>query len=211
MAMPASGNIAILDNTLQTCSSISCAVDGNATPPKCLTALGVNAGFSSPYCMSDFYGYTTAVTYKCLYFTTISSTCPNGTALSECTCSYIVVSAALSAGETVCPTFYWNLSRGGVGERTGTMVARICCNGSIKCSCCLVTANAVSCNGNWTFPITQGDSVCIVICAVKHVTDTTLQPVSSYICVSAVAPDSCFCKGTPISQQSYTCGNLLIE
>jgi len=64
MAMPASGNIAILDNTLQTCSSISCAVCGNNTPPKCLTALGASAGFSAPYCMSDFYGYSNAATYN---------------------------------------------------------------------------------------------------------------------------------------------------
>ena len=107
MAMPASGNIAILDNTLQTCSSISCAVTGNATPPKCLTALGASAGFSAPYCMSDFYGYGNAVTYKCLYFTTISSTCPNGTALSECLW-YCRIAAYLLV--KLYPTFYWNLS-----------------------------------------------------------------------------------------------------
>ena len=44
---------------------------------------------------------------------------------------------------------------------------------------CLVTANAVSCNGNWT-PYTKVDEV-FVERAVKHVTDTTLKPAFIYM------------------------------
>ena len=63
MAMPASGCIAILNNTLQTCSSIAQAVDGNVTPPKSLLTLSVAAGKSAPHCMSEFYNYAAVTTF----------------------------------------------------------------------------------------------------------------------------------------------------
>lgn len=209
MAMPASGNIAILDNTLQTCSSISCAVDGNNTPPKCLSQLAVSAGFSAPYCMSDFYGYG-AVTYKCIYYCDIASTCPNSDATVECTCSCLASNGAMTTGECYCPTFCWQLRRGGVGERTGIMMARICCNGSIKCTCCVVTANATNCSGSWSFLVDYNDTVCVVTCATRHVTDTTTLPVSASICLSSlISTSGSFCVGTPSYQLSSTCGNFI--
>lgn len=59
MAMPASGCINL--HTCITgiaCSSIACAVDGNATGSKCLLTLSVTAGKTAPHSMSEFYGYT---------------------------------------------------------------------------------------------------------------------------------------------------------
>lgn len=57
MAMPASGTIAILCNTCQTCSSIAQSVDGNITTPKSLCTLSATAGKSTPHAMSEFYGF----------------------------------------------------------------------------------------------------------------------------------------------------------
>ncbi|MZQ50423.1 MAG: hypothetical protein GT598_15605 [Bacteroidales bacterium] len=205
MAMPASGNIAILDNTLQTCSSISCAVTGNNTPPKCLTALGAAAGFTAPYKMSDFYGYG-AVVYKSVSFSNIASTCPNNDELIECTCSYLAYSTAMSSGDCYCPTFCWCLSRGGTTTRNGTMVARICCNGSIKCTCCVICGAAVNCSGTWSFLVKYNDTVCVLTCAVRHLTDTTALPVRASICLSSlISTSGSFCVGSPSYQLSQTC------
>jgi hypothetical protein len=203
--MPASGNIAILDNTLQTCSSISCAVDGNATPPKSLTALGAAAGFTAPYKMSDFYGYGVVVN-KSVSFSNIASTCPNYDAISECTCSRLAYSTAMSSGECYCPTFCWRLSRGGTSSRNGTMIATICCNGSVKCTCTVISCVTVNCSGSWTFLVKYNDTVCVVTCAVRHITDTTLSAIHSSVCLNSIISTSgSFCVGSPSYQLSQTC------
>ncbi len=206
MAIPTSGCIGIITcpNSVA-CTSIAQAVDGNVTPPKRLATLGSTAGFSSPYCMSDFYGYSSTPTYKCIYFCDISSTCPNYDSLTECTCSRLASNGAMSTGECYCPTFCWCLSRSGVGERTGTMIARICCNGSIKCTCCVVSANGTACSGSWSFLVDYNDTVCLLTCATRHVSDTTIKGVRASICLSSlISTSGSFCVGTPSYQLSQT-------
>lgn len=56
MAMPASGIIR-LSGCSQACGSISVAACGNATMPRCLSALSTAAGKSAPHAMSEFYSY----------------------------------------------------------------------------------------------------------------------------------------------------------
>ena len=59
--MPASGCINLHDCIVGiACSSIACAVDGNATGSKTLCTLSVTAGKSAPHSMSEFYGYAGA-------------------------------------------------------------------------------------------------------------------------------------------------------
>jgi len=63
MAMPASGSIAIKNNTLQTCSSICAAVvAGGGSASGSLCALSLSASKIAPHCMREFYGYAPVTT-----------------------------------------------------------------------------------------------------------------------------------------------------
>lgn len=76
--MPTSGCIALRTCIVGiACSSIACAVDGNAVGSKSLSTLSVTAGKSAPHCMREFYGYDSAVyfSYDGDFTCTSTSTC----------------------------------------------------------------------------------------------------------------------------------------
>jgi len=147
------------------------------------------------------------ISYNSIQFSDISSTCPNGDALTECTRACVYSVPAMSIGEYYCPTFCWRLSRGGTSMTNGTMTASVCCNGSIKCTCTVTSPNAENCSGSWTFQVNYNDTICIVTYAQRHITDTTLSPVQSSICLSSVSSTSGgnYCVGSPSYQLSQTC------
>ena len=99
MAMPASGCIALRTCIVGiACSSISCAVDGNATGSKSLSTLSTTAGKSAPHSMSEFYGYDPNVYF---YFTTGGICCQSST----------------------CSDIWWNVS---MSNRVSPNVVTVC-------------------------------------------------------------------------------------
>ncbi len=147
------------------------------------------------------------ISYKSIQFSDISSTCPNNDALTECTRACVYSVPAMSSGEYYCPTFCWCLSRGGTSMINGTMIASVYCNGSVKCTCTVISCVTENCSGSWNFQVNYNDNICIVTCAVRHASDDTLSPIRSSICLSSVSSTSGgnYCVGSPSYQLSQTC------
>lgn len=191
MAMPASGNIAIL-STPQTCGSISCAVDGNNTPPKCLTTLGSTAGFSAPFCMSDFYGYSPT---SAIPVSLVTLTCYSATGLEYC--STRICACGLSTGNCYVPHISWMLS--GVESRN-TACVKLYCNGSVKCSCYISNTSDLK-SGTWCPTIAFG--TCWTLCTYARA--LTGFGSSADACADIISIDctsGSYCIGTPHLQES---------
>ena len=185
MAMCSSGQIAILSAPQAGCSSISQSVEGNATPPKCLQQLGIDAGMTAPIKMSCFYGY--AVTKK-ISLCSISSTADGLT--NTCACLCIKSAPTMIAGECYCITICGSLNT--VIQGT-TSCAYLCitCNGTSKYSCA-IAGNACTAAICKPFVINYGEDYNVII----------------YAQTANTACSSCACATGYISSISNISGNF---
>jgi hypothetical protein len=164
MAMPASGSIAILNNTLQTCSSIAVAVDGNATPPKSLATLSATAGKTAPHGMTEFYGYSAGIDVNVsLTWTgrfnfgdgfngTVRLMCGFGTTV--CSCSFPFITTFGSANWNGVPAGTYCVDFGQIQANVGGV-------GVVKEQCwCTNTSNGTS-NQTNSFSSNQFVDYCI--------------------------------------------------
>ena len=146
MAMPSSGNIAILCNTLQACSSISCAVDGNNTPPKNLTTLSTTAGKTAPHCMREFYGYEPPPDEIYVNFNIFC--CYDSFYLSR-RCACLVTSESVPLGDCYYPKYYWSFGGVSNGGQPVVFCTQIWCNSTSIYNCSISTTSSVFCSGNF--------------------------------------------------------------
>jgi hypothetical protein len=206
MAMPSSGSIGLV-SAPQTCGSIACAVCGtNASPPYSLNTLSAAAGKSAPHSMLEFYGYSPAPTWKTVYFSNISSTCPNYDDICECTCACLTTSSAMASGDCYFPAFSWNFYKPTTAAPTPVCV-HLLCNGVTKYCCGFISKTAYSCSGTWAaFSVDSNDCIHAIThaeiltdCVVGSTATVTLCAVN--VCVG------CYCVGSPATVYSETCSS----
>lgn len=177
--MPASGSIAMIDNTLQTCSSISAAVCGSCQA-SCLTALNTGAG-KTTCCMAGFYGFTS----RCLNFCQYAGVGTNGTSAYITRAHCNLYSVAMGAGECYCICLTTNMCTS--GQATGSYAAHcIYCNGTCKYFCCIVNPTACA-TPSYSFCMRCGDYFNIYTCACACNTSCA-SSVGSCVCLSCVTP-----------------------
>lgn len=199
MPMPASGSIAILNNTLQTCSSICASVLGDR---ECLSVLSIIAGKTAPHCMSEFYSFCRETSYKAVGLNQISVAGTNGTATTcrtDCICSNPAMSTDQCYTITICHCLCANTCTGSQSFACG------CCNGVGVYSCTrpnILGAVSFSCS----FPVVAGDTICVKICSIHPIPGGT--GIScAFVCITSVLPTrGLFCRAaTPITCTIYTC------
>ena len=157
MAMCGSGNFGILSTPQGGCSSISCAVTGNATPPKSLSVLAACANKPLPVNMTTcWYGYN----QKLITTSIITSNC--GAGVTADGCLSIVSTPAMGAGECYCLCLNGCLNSGGGAGSSGCWVVYL--NGT-KCYCCTVGTNACV-SPSYSTKMCLGTTVCLCLHAV---------------------------------------------
>jgi hypothetical protein len=199
MGMPASGSIAILNNTLQTCSSICASVLGGSG---CLTDLSIVAGKEAPHCMREFYSFCRETSYKCVGLNQISTAGTNGTASicrTDCICSNPAMSTDQCYTVTICHCLCSNTQTG------SQSFACACCNSTSLYSC--IRNNTLGAiNFSCSFLVVAGDTICVKMCAIHPVAGGT--GIScAFVCITAVSPTrGLFCRATsPITCTIFTC------
>ena len=197
--MPASGSIAII-SAPQTCGSI-CAAVGIASGSLC--TLSLSAARPTPYCMRNFYGFSTD---KCIYLSVISQSGTFGVSGSVCGVYCVNRNPAMSAGQ--CFTINFTGSLGTINQPAGSCAfILVYCNGTNVGGCSITTAaccNSISlpASGSWT--VTNATSMCVVLCAL---TLNTACPACSQaaININTVTPVvGGFCRDIPFSCNAFT-------
>jgi hypothetical protein len=188
MAMPASGNIAII-SAPQTCGSICAAV---VCASGSLNTLSNAAGKATPHCMREFYSFA----WNVVNLTQVSSTGCGGTTACACTC--LSYSGTRATNECYCVCLCGDMSTVGQGA-SSCACFHVTCNSVLK-YCCVAVAN--SCQPpvavNTSFCVDYNDTVNIVAWATT--TSTACANCSrSAIClglVSVCSGGGGYCKGT---------------
>jgi len=176
MAMPASGTIAIICNTCQTCSSIAVAVDGNCTPPKSLCTLSASAGKSTPHAMSEFYGFTSKTPINLVQYQSYGT---QGS--SAYVYRYFCLSPTPAAGQTYSACIRGDLCT--IGQAAGSYsFIRVTCNNVTKCQVC-VQYNV--CCPVYVTAFTVDSTDCVRICNRSCATNTA--------CIGATGVKSSTC------------------
>jgi hypothetical protein len=200
MAMPASGNIAIINNTLQTCSSLCASVLGSTGS---LLDASVIAGKTAPHAMSEFYSFCRENSYKCVGLNQISAAGSNGTASvcsTDCICSTSAMVADQCYTITICHCLCTNTCTGSAAY------ARGCCNSASLYSCTKSNTSSGWSTFSCTFNVIQGDTICVMICAIHPIPGGTCCS-CVYECIhTVVATRGLFCRAaSPIACTIYTC------
>jgi hypothetical protein len=154
MAMPASGSIAIIDNTLQTCSSVCAGVNYASGS---LETLSIIAGKTAPHAMTEFYSFCRETSYKQIGFSNISATGTVNTA-ARCSLDCICSNSAMVAGQcytiTLCHCIASNSCVGGLA------CVQVC--GVTVPYCCAVTAGGAAVTLSCAFLVKDTNAVCII-------------------------------------------------
>jgi hypothetical protein len=160
MAMCSSGNLGILSAPQAGCSSISCAVYGNATPPRSLHQLGIDSGIGIPIQMSRFYSYSQTIINLVLG----SSSAMGGSNAGVCANLCFLDYHTLTAGSCYCLCVQGSLNTNGQGTSSSAFMC-ITCNGTCVYGC---AAGANTCVPSLTksLVVKTGDNVFMTLCAV---------------------------------------------
>jgi hypothetical protein len=199
MAMPTSGNIAIINNTLQTCSSICASVLGNTG---CLSDLSIVAGKTAPHCMREFYGFCRETSYKGVGLNQISVAGTNGSASicrTDCICSNPAMSTDQCYTITICHCLCTNTQTGSYSY------TKACCNGSSLYCCIKPHLSAGWSSFFCSFTVRYGDTICVMMCA-THPSGGGSCVSCVFECITSVAATrGLFCRVPPFTCGIYTC------
>jgi hypothetical protein len=164
MAMPASGNIAII-SAPQTCGSICASV---AQTVGSLAALGADACKSTPVCMRNFYNYVGPASTRGVGFCQISCAGACNTA-SICNTICVCTPSALVAGQCYIITLNHCLTS---NTQTGSRSCLIlCCNGTALYNCDVSLGSTA--NFSCTFTLCDTQTLCFMQCAIHPVAGGT--------------------------------------
>jgi hypothetical protein len=180
MAMPASGSIAIIDNTLQVCSSIRTSV-GLACGSLC--ALSVAAGKTAPHAMSEFYGYTPPV-WSCIDVGCVPITEVGIIGSSALVARTLCISTTPTMSVGNCYTLTLSANLCAMGQAVGSYSIMRVTRNNVQIFCCCTSNGCLTPSSN--FIVDYNDAICVCLCA--YAAGVAAGNVGSCVIISAVTP-----------------------